>query len=82
MRWRDSAVYRSGLMQEKGRDWLVEEGTPDWRWILCPACEREPLVMKEYEEAEWRSRCENPGAEETTGEAHSPPDCCGDAGTA
>ena len=54
--WRESRVYRAGAMEESGREWLLEEGTPDWRWVLCEDCERHPLVMKEREEQLWEHR--------------------------
>ena len=56
VRWRDSRVYRTGAMEEQGREWLAEEGAPEWRWVLCVECEQRPAVMRESEEQLWDHR--------------------------
>ena len=56
VRWRESEVFCSRGLEERGREWLTEEGAPEGRWVLCEDCEKWPLVMRECEDDYWRKR--------------------------
>ena len=54
-RWRsvlykDSQLCKTGALDMQRRDWLTAEEGEDWRWVLCDACQQQPLVLSQAEE--------------------------------